>query len=230
VISLVYAVVSAPPARLGIAGVAGERLRVVTVDRISAVVGGVRRAPAPAVRNLRRYAVVIDSIASRVPAILPVRFGTTVTDPDELTFILRSRRATLRERLRAVRGRAQMTIRLLESESGDAPLRSRSTVTGRARLRLEYGATQGTQYLQRRREIAASARAVPAFDPVRDAVRRYLKDERVEKRDRIVTINHLVSRASAGRYRDAVERAARDNDVRLIVTGPFPPYAFAETW
>jgi hypothetical protein len=230
VIGLVYALVSSPPARLGVAGVAGERLRIVTVDRISAVVGDVRRAPAPGVRNLRRYAVVIDSIASKVPTILPARFGTTVADPDELTFILRSRRSTLRARLRAVRGRAQMTLRLLESESGDAPLRSRSTVMGRARLRLGYGATQGTQYLQRRSEIAANARAVPAFEPLRDAIRHYVKDERVDKRGGVVTINHLVSRASAARYRDAVERAARDNGVRLIVTGPFPPYAFADTW
>jgi len=226
----VYAVVNSPPARLGVSGVTGERLRLITVDRISAVAGEVRRAPAPGVRNLRRYAAIVESIASRVPAILPARFGTTVADAEELTFLLRSRRAALRERLRAVRGRAQMTIRLLESESGDRSSPSRSTVTGRARLRLEYKATQGTQYLQRRREIAASARAVPAFDPVRDAVRRYIKDERVEKRGGVVTINHLVSRGSALRYRDAVERAARDNDVRLVVTGPFAPYAFADNW
>ena len=226
----VYALVSSPPARLGVTGTAGERLRVITADRIFAVVGELRRAPAPSVRNLRRYAVVIESIASRVPAILPARFGTTVTDRGELTFILRSRRATLRQRLRAVRGRAQMTIRLLESESGDGPSPSRSTVTGRTRLRLGSGATQGTQYLQRRREIAANARAVPEFESVRNIVRRYVKDERVDKRGGVVTINHLVPRASVARYRDLVERAADDNGVRLIVSGPFPPYAFADNW
>ena len=226
----VYALVNAPPARLGVGGVTGERLRIITVDRISAVAGEVRRAPAPGVRNLRRYAAIVESIASRVPAILPARFGTTVTDLDELMFLLRSRRATLRERLRAVRGRAQMTLRLLESESGDAPLRSRSTVIPRDVLRLGYGATQGTQYLQWRREIGAKARAVPEFEVIRDVVRRYIKDERVEKRGGVVTINHLVPRGSALRYRDAVEGAARENEVRLIVTGPFPPYAFADTW
>ena len=228
--ALVYALVSSPPARLGVAGVAGERLRIVTADRISAVVGEVRRAPAPSVRNLRRYAVVIDSIASKVPAIVPARFGTTVDDPDELTSILRSRRSTLRERLRAVRGRAQMTIRLLGSDPGDAPYGGPTPTMSRTGVRPPYGATQGTQYLERRSEIAAKARAVPEFEPLRDAIRRYIKDERVEKRGGVVTINHLVSRASAARYRDAVERAARDNDVRLIITGPFPPYAFADTW
>ena len=229
-IGFVYALVSSPPARLGVTGVAGERLRVVTVDRIGAVVGEVRRAPAPSVRNLRRYAAVIESLASKVPAILPARFGTSVPNPDELTFILRSRRATFRDRLRAVRARTQMTIRLLESESGDRSSPSRSTVTGRTRLRLGYGATQGTQYLQRRREMGAMARAVPQFEPIRGAVLRYITDERVEKRGGVITINHLVPRTAVDRYRDALERAARENSVRMIVTGPFPPYAFADSW
>jgi hypothetical protein len=230
VIVCIYALVSRPPARLTLKGIAGERLRVVTVDRIGAVVGELRRAPSPSVGNLRRYAAVVDSIASRVPAILPARFGTTVTDHDELTFILRSRRSALRQRLRAVRSRAQMTIRLLGSDPGDESLRGQTPVMSRTGVRPPYGATQGTQYLQRRREIAARANAVPGFEPIRAAVRRYIKDERIEKRGGIVTINHLVPRANAGRYRDAVERTARDNDVRLIVTGPWPPYAFADNW
>ena len=226
----VYALVSAPPALLRADGVTGEPLRIITVDRISAVAGEVRRAPAPGVRNLRRYAAVIESIAAKVPAILPARFGTTVPDAAELTFILRSRRATLRERLRAVRGRAQMTIRLTGSDPLNESYGGQTPVTGRTGVRPPYEATQGTEYLQRRREIGARARAVPEFEAIRGVVRRYIKDERVEKRGGVVTINHLVPRGAALRYRDAVERAARDNEVRLIVTGPFPPYAFADTW
>jgi hypothetical protein len=71
---------------------------------------------------------------------------------------------------------------------------------------------------------------VPEFEVIRNVVQRYIKDERVEKRGGVVTINHLVPRRSVLRYRDAVERAARENEVRLMVTGPFPPYAFADTW
>jgi gas vesicle protein GvpL/GvpF len=231
VITWVYALVSPAPGRFSLTGMAGERLRVITVDRIGAVVGELRRAPAPSVRNLRRYAAAIEAIALRVPAILPARFATTVADRDELAFILRSRRATLRAGLRAVRARSQMTIRLLvESESGDAPFPSRSRVTRRTRLRLGYGATQGTQYLQQRMAIAAAARAVPLFGPIREAVRRYIKDERVERRGGVVTINHLVSCAATTRYRAAIERAADENGVRLIVSGPWPPYAFADDW
>ena len=103
-------------------------------------------------------------------------------------------------------------------------------MTSRTGVRPQYGATQGTQYLQRRMADAAAARVVPTFEPIRATVRRYIRDERVETRGGVVTINHLVSRAAAARYRAAVERAADHNGVRLIVTGPWPPYAFADNW
>jgi len=209
---------------------------VMTVSRVSAVIGGMRRVPAPSIRNLRRYAAVVEALAAEAPAILPARFATTVADREELAFILASRGATLRRRLRAVRGRCQMTIRLLsrlsevESESDDAPLASGSAIAGRARLRLANEATQGTQYLQRRAALAASARAIPGFAPIRAAVRRFVKDERVEKRAGIVTVNHLIPRAAAPRYLAAVEQAATANHLRLMVSGPLAPYAFADNW
>jgi hypothetical protein len=234
VTTCVYALVSPARRRLRVTGMAGEPLRVMTVSRVSAVIGGMRRVPAPSIRNLRRYAAVVEAIAAEAPAILPARFATTVADREELAFILASRGATLRRRLRAVRGRCQMTIRLLaprsESESDDAPLASRSAIAGRARLRLEPEATQGTQYLQRRAALAASARAIPGFAPIRAAVRRFVKDERVQKRAGIVTVNHLIPRAAASRYLAAVEQAATANHLRLMVSGPLAPYAFADNW
>jgi Gas vesicle synthesis protein GvpL/GvpF len=227
----VYALVSPPPTRLGLTGMAGEKLRVVSVSRIAAVVGEMRRAPAPTVRNLRRYAAVVEAIAAKVPAILPARFATTVVDRDELTFILTSRSAALRRRLRSVRARCQMTIRLVsESESGDEPLRTPSRTASRARLRLAHKATQGTQYLRQRMATAVRARAIPAFEPIRVAVERFVKDERVEKRADVVTVNHLVRRTAVTRYRAAVTRAAGENHLRLMVSGPWAPYAFADNW
>ncbi len=209
----VYALLSPAPARLRLTGMAGEPLRVVTANRIGAVVGGMRRAPAPSIRNLRRYAAVVEAIAAEAPAILPARFATTVTGDEELAVILASRGATVSE-----------------SESDDAPLASRSAMAGRARLRLAHGATQGTQYLRRRAALAASARAIPGFAPIRAAVRRFVKDERVEKRANIVTVNHLIPRTAAPRYLAAVERAATANHLRLMVSGPLAPYAFADNW
>ena len=214
-----------------VTGVTGEPLRTVSVDGIAAIVGEIRRRPAASNRNLRQYATVVESIAARVPAILPARFGTTFDDAAELMLVLRSRRAWIRERLRAVRGRVQMMIRLVsESESGDASLVSQSRAAGRARVRLEHRSTQGTQYLQRRLELARQAREVRELEPIRPPIRRFVKVERVERHGGIATVYHLVPRAQAERYRDAVVRAAQENGIRLAVSGPWAPYAFAENW
>jgi hypothetical protein len=220
----VYALVGSPPERLRLTGMAGERLRIVRAGRFAAVVGEIRRRPAVSPANLRKYARVVNAIAAEVPTILPARYATTVRDVEELTLNLRARRAALQQRLRAVRGRVQMTIRIMGSDPLNGPWRGPTPSTARSGVRPRNGATQGTQYLK------AKANAVPEFGPVRAAVRRYIEDERIEKRAGVATVNHLVARGAAARYLDAVGRAATENNVRLIVSGPWPPYAFADTW
>ena len=221
----VYALMASSKSRVIGSGMSGERLRVVRTGRITALVGELPRAPKPTMTNLRRYASVIQKVAAQTPAILPVRFGTGVADLAEVTFVLRSRQDTLRRRLHAVRGRAQMTIRIVLGKSGSDPGDDPS-------LGSDPGdqSTQGTQYLRRRAITAARAREIPGFGPIRAAVKRWVKEERVEKRAGVATVNHLIPRSSVGAYRSAVERAAERAGLRVIITGPFPPYAFAENW
>jgi len=78
--------------------------------------------------------------------------------------------------------------------------------------------------------VLRTARQVPELAAVRPAIRRFVKDERVERRGGIATVHHLIPRATAERYRAAVERAAAKSGIRLIVSGPFAPYAFADNW
>jgi len=78
--------------------------------------------------------------------------------------------------------------------------------------------------------MAEEARAIPGFGPIRAAVQRFVKDERVEKRSGVVTVNHLVPRTAVMPYVAAVRRAASDNHLRLTVSGPWAPYAFADNW
>ena len=209
---------------------AGERLRAIPFDGVMAIVGDVRRRPAASTRNLRQYAAVVESIAARMPAVLPARFGTTFDDVAELTLVLRSRGATMRRRLRAVRGRTQMTIRLLGSDPSDESYRGPTPVTSRTGVRPRNKSTQGTQYLRQRLAVLRTAREVPELAPIQPALRRFVKDERVERRGDIATIHHLIPRAMVERYRAAVERTAAESDVRLAVSGPFAPYAFADNW
>jgi hypothetical protein len=230
VILCVYALISASSPRVVATGVAGERLRAIRSGGITAVVGALRRPPKPTVPQLRRYAEAINAVARRAPAVLPVRFGTCMADQDEISAALRLRQDTLRTRLRAVRGRVQMTLRFPMQEQGsdesadgipfDLP---ENTVTVNTR-------TEGTRYLQRRAAAAAHARAVGGLGPIRVAAKRWIKDERIEKRAGVATINHLIPRSSVGAYRAAVERAAAAATVQLVISGPHAAYAFADNW
>ena len=186
-------------------------LRRITVDSIGAVVQIVGRAPRPTESALRRFDRLLKSLAASTPAILPVRFGTAIADLDELTFILQARQATLRRSLRNVRGRVQMTLRLANSQ--------RPTPNAQP-------SKSGAEYLRSR----AAERQVPAFAPLRAAVRRWVKDERVEKQGRLATVYHLIPRGSVPAYRRALDAAARDADLRVVVSGPWPPYAFSTTF
>jgi hypothetical protein len=214
-VTCVYALVSPAPPRLRATGVTGESLRIVTFAGVSVVVGEVRRSPRPSPANLRRYAASVQQLFEQAAAVLPARFGTTVRDPDELEFILRSRRTALRAALRHVRDRAQMTLRVVvavaDDTSSETPPSPRS----------------GTDYLRLRAAEAARARAVAGFEPVRLAVDRWLRDERVGKQAGIATVYHLVPRGSVHAYAAAVERAAAGAGLRVVISGPWPPYAFA---
>ena len=228
----VYGLVSPAPRRVGVTGVAGERLRVVTVGAVSAIVGDVTRAPRPTEANLRKYDAVMRRLARDNAALLPVRFGTQFRDLDELSLVLQSRQLSLRRLLRHVRNRAQITIRIVVAESG---VRADSHV-GRAlsgspgepnRVRPTSGSrASGSSYLKGRAAEAARAREIPGFEPVRAAVRGWVREERIERQAAVTSVYHLIPRGSVDAYRAALDRAARTADLRIRVSGPFPPYAF----
>jgi hypothetical protein len=190
-----------------------EPLQALRIGHVDALVGRVRAVPKPTDANLRRYDRVMSALWRRMPALLPVRFGTSARNVADLEVMVRDRERVVRSRLRAVRNRAQMTLRFASSNSSEVRPATIEHVSG-------------TQYLRaRQREYA-----VPAFDPLRGAVRRWIRDERVEKRGGVATIYHLIPRGSADRYQSAIEDAARETGARVIVSGPWPPYAFADLW
>lgn len=215
----VYALAVPPDGRLTRRGVGGERLRAVTVGGVAAIVGELARMPAPTDAALRNYDRVLHSLSGRTPALLPARFGTCVQDLSELTFILQSRQQTLRKTLNAVRGRVQMTVRVADPAARGQTKRAIADVSD-----------SGAGYLRARAAAVQREREIPGFDPVRAAVRRWVRDERVEKRGQIASVYHLVPRGQAQRYRRAVEHAARDAGLRVMVSGPFPPYAFSSSF
>jgi hypothetical protein len=216
-------------AAIRVTGVRGERLRRRTVGGVDVIVGTLPRAPRPTHAMLRRYDRVMRALAARLPSLLPARFATCVAGIDELELAFRGREDRLRERLALVRGRTQMTLRLLGVPQG-TPRGPRGLPRGSPRVARGVPASgmSGAQYLRRR----AAETAIPAaFDLPRAAVKRWVKAERVERHDRgrlIASIYHLIPRGSADRYHRAIQEAALAAGVTMVITGPWPPYAFAD--
>ena len=217
----VYAIV---PASSSARADPGPPFHLVRSGRVAAIVRRVTRPPAPSPETLRRYDRAVRELAALFPAILPARFATCVSE-EELSFILTTRGPSLARALARVRGRAQMTIRVVTSQAGRPPAAAAGHSFRGATVRVA-GRRSGRAYLRALARDAAAEREVPGFAPVRDAVRRWIRDERVDRRAGIATVYHLIPRASAAAYCAAVHEAAAAAALQVIVTGPWPPYAF----
>jgi hypothetical protein len=210
---------------------AGERLRLVGVGAVAAIVGELPRVPSPTPANLRRYDAVLRALSSRRPAVLPARFATCFDRPDELRLVLESRQASLRRSVARVRHRAQMTLRIVGAGGEPAGASGGRALWGSTgELDRVRPGTSGAAYLRGRAEAAARQLEIPGFRPVRSAVRRWVRGERVESRAGVASVYHLVPRSSVAAYRRAVERAAAAQGLHVVVSGPWPPYAFAGEW
>jgi hypothetical protein len=202
----------------------GEPLRLINAGRVAAIAGEIPRHPAATVGRARRYDQVVRAIAQGPQPLLPARYGTCFRSIEELERTLQAREGALLRALSAVRGRVQMVVRVpdVSTDATAAPRAPAHEAAGPAR------AATGAEYLLARAADAARARHVAGFDPIRAAVRRWIRDEAVEKRGRVASVYHLIPRASAPAYEKAIRRAAAEAGARVVVTGPMPAYAFAD--
>ena len=212
----VYAIVSAGRSVHTIRAGSGRRLRTISRGAVAAVVGDRSRPAAPSPANLRRYDRTMRALAERLPAIIPARFGTLMAE-DELLLTLSSRQAAFMRVLAGVRRRVQMTVRVVTGPEARLPVTRTSPAIP----------SSGRDYLLARARDAAAARAVPGFEPVRRSVARWVRDERVDHRVGVSSVYHLIPRSSTAAYRRAVEASAAASGLTVIVSGPWPPYAFS---
>jgi hypothetical protein len=200
----------------GMRGAGREPLRLVRGPGIAAVVGASSVATGPVTRPaLERHDAIVRRLARRVPALLPARFGSGAADERELRALLRRHRRAVRDALRLVEGREQMTLRVRARQGARGAEATPRPSSGRAYL------------LARARPLDAFPGLVPAavcWTPLVRAERG--SPPRAD--GEVLTIYHLIDRGTAAAYRRAVSRARRlVPGLELSESGPFPPYAFA---
>jgi hypothetical protein len=208
----VYAVAEELRDIADLTGVQRERLVGVPFGHATVVAGEVAARPPIEPAMLRGQDALVRALHDRAGALLPMRFGTTSGDREEMLRSLEAH-ADLLTRLAAVRGCEQMTARAFGASS-------------QVNEPAPAGAS-GTEYLRAR---AQRQQPAPALDILARAAGDLAKDVRIETAGQpgvLGSVYHLIARGRASEYREAIERVARDlTPVRVLVTGPTPPYAF----
>lgn len=219
-----YAILGAAPAAPLGAGMTGEPLRLVECDGLFAAAGEMAETPAVTPDALRGHDRVVQRLATLADAVLPARFGAVASDDADLCDRILRAPGALREALARVAGREQMIVRVYATDPASA-----QTATP-APGRREASGT-GAQYLAERARAQRAAAEVTELAPLRPVFDRFVAAERVERHDApplLASLYHLLPRGAAAEYTAAVETGASSlRGVRVTVSGPWAPYAFA---
>jgi hypothetical protein len=201
-----------------------NRLRSIAAGGVAAIAADRRDRPNPTEQSLREHDAVVRRIARSAPAVLPVRFGTILPTDEALEDALKSGAAALRKALTLVNGREQMTLRVFGRAANDAVTPARDERQAGAQAR------PGTRYLTGIARQQARRRSAPELKPLNRRLAPIVAAERIARHDTgplLLTAYHLIPRGAARRYRAALGTHALALGLRITVSGPWPPYAFA---
>jgi hypothetical protein len=207
-----YAVVDHPGPRLPTLA----RLRTAATTRLAAIY-----APADdgeiSPERLWRHEEIVEALMQDRD-LLPVRYGTRLDDERAATRFLTDREEPLVSALDEVRGAVELAVRVLRT--GERPdARSRPDPV-----------TSGAEYLRRKAGSAAAERSatLAVHEPLSAAARRDVRRPSSVTGE-LLRAAYLVDRNRVDEFVSLVARLQDANPaLRLLCTGPWPPYSFAE--
>jgi hypothetical protein len=230
----VYAIMRADCAAeriVGLRGVAREPIRVVFGADLAAAVGTVMLNDDREwlTASARTHNAVITAIRRRAP-VIPVRMATIYRDDWRVSQMLLNERDYFEGALRRVTGREEIDVAAYADPKrlaiqGD--LISSHAVESRASV---------VNLLRRRRQLASRRQgyrlALTEADRVHDTLTRHAVDaKRKPASDDWAVLNgaYLVDAGVVGRFLETVGTLERSTArITLEVTGPWPPFSFAE--
>jgi hypothetical protein len=210
----------------GLSGLGTAPLDAATVEGLTAVFNEVS---SDVVRldeaTLWQHERVIEALMER-HTVLPVRFGTTFSDPGALSTALDDRRSALRASLQKVAGKVELGVRVIgEGLLEDDPVgRETTPTTGR-----DYILGRVREHSRR---AAGAAEARRTLEPLHRELEHLSSDARARwsvSPETLLAAAYLVDEERVEDFRAAVDRAEKQRrDVRIFCTGPWPPYNFVD--
>jgi hypothetical protein len=214
----------------GLAGVGGARVRVLALGGLAAVVSepGDGAVAVKEENLLAHNRVNAAALAASTP--LPCRFGTRAA-PERLAEYVAANEAALSSALARVRGCVEMSVKLLKKAEGrQSKVESEedgvagTTGAGTAFLLKKRRKLLGEEGARLHAEEAAAWLASGLGAVARETAVRLSPSEAI-----FVRAAHLVERGRVEEYRTRLRAlAAGRPDLRLLTSGPWPPYSFSE--
>ena len=200
----------------GVTGVAGEPVRVVTEAGLAAVVGSVDQAVfgEESLTSLltdlatvemvgRAHHQVIASTASAGP-VVPLRLATTYPDDATIRMLLAERRAELTDMLQVFAGRQEWGVKVYVEPWSHAGVAAEACAE-------EIGEALSA--------IAVATRRHPAAGLLPGEKARWM----------VLNGAYLLSTERAAEFAETVQALTAEHDAfRADLTGPWPPYSFAD--
>ena len=218
----------------GLAGVGGARVRLLRLGPLAAVVSDADGEPVAVTEENLLAHNRVNAAALALSTPLPFRFGTRVAR-ERLAEYAASNEAALAGTLARVRGCVEMSVKLMEkakgrgqqaegkSEEGEVPGAAR-VGRGTAFLLEKRREVLGEEEARRRAEELAGWLASGVAGLAREAAVRVSPSEAI-----VVRAAHLVERGRVAEYRERLRAlAAGRGGLRLLSSGPWPPYSFSD--
>ncbi len=205
-------------------GLQGAPVEMLAVGGIAVWISHTDR-PEPEVAAVTQHNAVVEAAVTEEVTPVPLRFGQWLEDESALRAGLADKVAAYQQALRQFAGCLEFGLRLIDPNEAQG---ARDVHTA--------GATSGYEYMQALRENSRlagerRAHAERVLERIRERMQDIVQAEREEAArtpHAIVTISHLVSRPDFDEYRERARalRAAFP-ELRLLLSGPWPPYSFA---
>jgi hypothetical protein len=212
-------------------GLEGASLLGLPYQDIKAVVSPLTMAEVPPTEvNLWRHEEVVEALmADR--AVLPLRFGTVLADEAAVQAVLAAHHADFTAALDRVRGRVELGLRVLwDNNDGELLTADRrkhlgdqqSPISGRSYLLARLEEKRQVRAWRQQAEVLATELHTPLARLAAESTRQVLLTSRL-----LLTAAFLVERDRVTAFRREVEVLSAANPaLRLLCTGPWPPYSF----
>src|SRR5205807_1997448 len=188
-------------------------LREVSSDGLSAVFTEAAGERSVTAERLWHHEHVVETLMDSRD-LLPVRYGTRMPDEDAACRILDTRRDELTRALGLVRGAVELSVRVFDAAADGPDARTSSgSEYLRERARRAGAAEAATRTVQR--PLQELARADAARQPTLD--RELMRSAFLVDRERVARFTRAVA-----------DLQAAHPALRLLCTGPWPPYSFAQ--